>query len=216
MKVFSTKLLTEEELKIAQQLQLEVTCKPTIQITCSKLNLNNIDDFDTVVFTSSNAINCFVENTQYVLLANKKIVCIAEKTASTLIEKNFSIYKSGNSIKEISAIINTDPNIGSILHPCGNLAKPLDTIKKYNRLEVYNNLPLYIEKISEEYNAILFFSPSGINGFIKNNTLNNNNTIYCCIGNSTATYLRSFNASLNIIIAEKTNAISMLQAIKNN
>ena len=217
MKILSTKLLSEEELKIAANLQLEITCLPTIRITFNKFNTKNIENnFDTILFTSSNAVNYFFENIQNdEFIKNSKIVSIAEKTALTLKTKKNSIYKCGKNIKEITELINTDPYINSIIHPCGNLSTIIETQKNYMQLVVYNNTPIYVNKISEKYDAVMIFSPSGVKGFIKNNLLNNE-TIYCCVGKSTANYLSSFNTSLNIIVAEKTDAVSMLLAIKNN
>jgi uroporphyrinogen-III synthase len=70
----------------------------------------------------------------------------------------------------------------------------------YTPLVIYHTEMLY-PTVSQEYDTVLFFSPSGIDSYRKNNKLGSK-MLYGCIGNTTGAYLSSLIAGAEIIVAD--------------
>jgi uroporphyrinogen-III synthase len=81
-------------------------------------------------------------------------------------------------------------------------------------LVVYSNNPEYIPALEGTYDAVLFYSPSGIDGFKQNNPLNNQ-TVYCCIGSTTANYLNGLQTGLNYLISKGNSTREMINELYN-
>jgi len=125
-----------------------------------------------------------------------------------------------DSASQLADKIMVDKSIKSVLHICGNLK--LDTLGdkltasgiSYKPLIVYETIPVSNE-ISEAYDAVMFYSPSGIDSFLMKNKLALD-TLYCCIGEATADRLRSIDNSVNIVVAKQPTPEEMLKAIIEN
>jgi uroporphyrinogen-III synthase len=130
-----------------------------------------------------------------------------------------SIAVADNASQLADKII-TDGNIRSVLHICGDLK--LDVLENkltasgisYKPLIVYETVPVSNE-INGDYDAVMFYSPSGIESFLAKNNFNRD-TLYCCIGETTAQKLRGIDESANIIIPNEPTPHAMLRAIKEN
>ena len=102
------------------------------------------------------------------------------------------------------------------LHFCGNLA--LDVLDKtlplqnisYKKVTVYKTNLLY-PKISEKYDAIVFFSPSGVRSFAKFNSLENLKLF--SIGQTTEKELKKFTQN-RIFTSKESNLEDLLNIIK--
>jgi uroporphyrinogen-III synthase len=76
---------------------------------------------------------------------------------------------------------------------------------------VYETIPLYPEW-NTPTDAIVFFSPSGVESFMKNNSVKNERLF--AIGETTANYLKSFTDN-EIIKSEQETLEDLLQVIKD-
>src|SRR5690606_18190405 len=67
-------------------------------------------------------------------------------------------------------------------------------------------------QIEDYFEGILFFSPSAVESFVRNNRIQEN-TVTFAIGTTTAAALRKW--TNNIVVAETTNELSMAKAVAN-
>jgi uroporphyrinogen-III synthase len=161
----------------------------------------------TVVFTSSNAVEAiqhFIQSKK----TNWKIYCVGNTTKS-LIENLFdaSIFAvADNAAKLAQEIIINRENINEVYFFCGDKRRNElpDLLTQNNivvhEIEVYTTAILH-HTIEKKYDGILFFSPSAVNGFFKNNSVNSN-TILFAIGNTTADEIKKFSKN-TIVISDK-------------
>mgnify|MGYP003342642958 CR=1 FL=1 len=221
IKLLSTKQLDDKTIAYAQSLNLDVTCVEFIEITPVLWNESVLRDFvcDSVAFTSSSGVKYFLDHP----IANewiktKNVFSISGKTYDELAKRDVNVISiAEDSVAMTEGVI--EKNLTKcILHVCGNIR--LDTLEKklsqvgiqYYPLVVYNtklNTSLHLE---ESFDAILFFSPSGVGGFLSANRINDK-TICCCIGNTTAARLRSVVNSSKIIVSPFPSPKLMIERV---
>jgi uroporphyrinogen-III synthase len=159
----------------------------------------------TVIFTSMNAVEAVAaeqEKTQ----PSWTIYCIGNTTAQ-LVKKYFgelSIAGTANSASELAKLIADKNHIYEAIFFCGDQRRDdLPEILRTNHVEV-NEIAVYhtvakSHKIEKSYNGILFFSPSAVESFFRNNKISDT-TILFAIGNTTASEIKKYTDN-RIIIA---------------
>lgn len=129
-----------------------------------------------LIFNSTNAVRAFFENGFQPKAEFNKIYVVGKKTEETLRGFGFNSNKIFKNINELSSFIIQEKPEEAFLHFCGNLTLPvlentlLEHQVSYQKIKVYHTQLLYPE-ISENYDAIVFFSPSGVRSFAKLNSL---------------------------------------------
>jgi len=171
----------------------------------------------TVVFTSKNAVKAVSEYP-----SNKKpswkIYCIGN-TTKNLVEKLFDeslIAGVRNNATEIAEEIISNSNINEVYFFCGD--KRRDELPKLlkkknitvNEFEVYTTKILH-NKVEKNYNAVLFFSPSAVEGFFADNIINNKTTLFA-IGETTAEEIRKYSNN-KIIISNKPGKKDLIETV---
>ena len=221
MKVLSTKTLDSDTLAYAQTLNLEVVCMDFIKITAVLFDIENIDpkDFDTVVFTSANAVKYFFENSAAVeLVKHKAVFALRGKTDEGLLAKEIKATITGNTASELADSIIDAKSSKALLHVCGNLKLPVLENKlkaagiRYSDLIVYQTVLCTEKKINELFDAVLFYSPSGVDAFFGQNDVGDK-TVCCCIGQTTANALRAKKNIAKIITAHQPSPVAMLTMV---
>jgi uroporphyrinogen-III synthase len=161
----------------------------------------------TVVFTSMNAVEAvafYQEETQ----PDWDIYCIGT-TTNKLVASYFGhdkIMGTANDAASLAELIVEDRFIDQVIFFCGDQRRDeLPAILKkhdieVNEIEVYQTIavPHTIDKI---FHAILFFSPSAVASFFKNNKPNES-TILFAIGNTTANEIKKYSSN-KIIISDE-------------
>ena len=221
MKVLSTKTLDSDVLAFAETLNLQVVCMDFIEITAMPFDIKNIDpkNFDTVAFTSANAVKYFFENSESVeLIKDKAVFALQGKTGEELLSRGIKANVTGNTAAELADnIIEAKPG-KAVLHVCGNLKLPVLENKLkvagigYSDLIVYTTVLCNQLKINEVFDAILFYSPSGVEAFFGQNDVGGN-TVCCCIGHTTANALRAKKNTVNIITSQQPTSAAMLTVV---
>ncbi len=220
-KVLSTKTLDPAALQYAQTQHLELTCIDFIEISGLAFNAADLDTttFDAVAFTSANAVQYFFDNKNAAtLVANKLIFALQGKTAEALAARNIQTAGFAASAAELAQVIIAAHNVKSVLHVCGNLK--LTTLEDaltfsgiaYRHLLVYQTVKQGGKKVNSVFDAILFFSPSGVDSFLIENNLNSDVTC-CCIGQTTAGALKQKTGRNNIILPKEPTPTAMLAAV---
>ncbi len=221
--VLSGKKLSEETIAYARSLDLDVQCINFIEIKPISFDINKIKniDFDSIAFTSLNGVNFFagIPGCKE-LVESKKIFSLSGATAGMLLKCGIQPVITANDATSLADKIIKNNMAKSVLHPSGNLK--LDILEQklvsahigYHTLLVYKTELNTNIKTNKTYDAILFFSPSGVESFLTINTWNKK-TIACCIGKTTAEAFRKKQPGAIIITPFLPAPESMIKAVSN-
>jgi len=186
----------------------------------------SVERFDlkdrSLIFTSSNGVKSFFENKfqpneDFTAKNYNKIYCVGEKAKRELRKNGFGTFKVLKNAETLSQFITENCVHEKFIHFCGNLA--LDVLDKelplqnisYKKVTVYETEALN-PVIHEKYHAIVFFSPSGVRSFAKNNSLEN--AILFSIGETTSKEVRKHTKS-EIFTSTENTLLNILSVIKN-
>ncbi|MBP7173174.1 MAG: uroporphyrinogen-III synthase [Cloacibacterium sp.] len=212
MRILFTKKLEQREVSAILGNDAEWSFLEVIKINPQKINPFDLEK-KTLVFTSENAVKYFFEN-QFVINENS-LYCVGEKTAQLLEKNGFIVEHTAKNAKELARCL-VERKIDDIFHFCGNLA--LSTLQeelgkeglKYEKIEVYETELLY-PKTDAVYQAIVFFSPSGVRSFAKQNTLYGAKIF--SIGETTTKEIENFTQQ-KIFTSEANSLRHLLEIIK--
>lgn len=142
---------------------------------------------DYVIFSSKNAVKTVLKSAY--ALANTQVLCVGKQSEEVLFKKNIKTIKTAKNMAELVIFIEKIAKNASFLHFCGNrrlplLAKKMTAWKaNFKEIVVYNTTP-NVKKINAAPDAILFYSPSGVESHTNINTIGNSSCF--CIGETTA------------------------------
>jgi uroporphyrinogen-III synthase len=222
MKVLSTKTLDSKTIVYAHSLNLDVHGVDFIKIEKAGFDLHSIQlvNADTIAFTSANAVKYFFQDEKAVaLLKDKKVLSLSGKTKEALLGNTIEPIFTADNSDDLAFLIIQMQNIKSVLHICGNLALGVleEKLKKegiaYNQLVVYQTILQKDLALNENFDAVMLYSPSGVESFFTSNPFNIS-TVYCCIGVTTASSLKEKYNDAKIILPQQTSPESMIEAIK--
>jgi uroporphyrinogen-III synthase len=164
-----------------------------------------------LIFTSSNAVAIIIKllGDIYIPEKNLHIWCTDGRTYE-LVLQHFEaqyIYAERNS-EELASVISNRHIVGNYFYFCGE--KRLDTLPgllnkhhiPFKEIVCYTT-KLIPKKTEEEYDAVLFFSPSGVESFFSINTLDSH-VICCAIGKTTAREIAKYCKNKLVIADEST------------
>ena len=183
-----------------------------------------VEPFDlknnSLVFSSVNAVNSFFQNgfkpnENFVSKNFNKIYTVGLATKKEVRKHGFGTFKVTKHAKELSEFIIDSSAKEKFLHFCGNLA--LDVLNKtlplqnitYKKIPVYETQLLY-PQVSGNYDAVCFFSPSGVRSFAKFNSLENIKIF--SIGETTEKEIRKFTTN-PVITSKESNLDDLLTLI---
>jgi len=220
MKILFTKNIDPSVISKELGEHIAVDCIEVIRT--SHLTVQSFDLKDhSLIFTSANGVhsffkNGFTPNEDFTAKNYNKIYCVGEKTKRALRKYGFGTFKVLKNADTLSRFLIGHCQHENFLHFCGNLAisvldqeLPLQNIK-YKKVTVYNTEELN-PLIPEKYHAAVFFSPSGVRSFAKNNSLENMKLF--SIGETTSSELKKY-TSKGIFTSEENNLISIFSLIK--
>ncbi|MCT4214424.1 uroporphyrinogen-III synthase [Elizabethkingia anophelis] len=213
IRILFTKELSKEY--IQQQLgdEFDPLFLPVIGIRYTEDQID-IKDYHHFIFTSIEGVKAIKE--KIIFPENSKFYTVGEKSRKYLEKMGFFVEIIAKNALELSDKIQ-ELNPIKIMHFCSS--KALSTLK--NQLSkagfdfaekiVYETIPLYPEW-NTPIDAIVFFSPSGVESFMKNNSVKNERLF--AIGETTANCLKSFTDN-EIIKSEQETLEDLLQVIKD-
>lgn len=173
-----------------------------VQIKFHKFNL--VSYFDNLIFTSQNSVLSVLENENYPVLKGKISFCVGVKTRQLLEENGFQVEKSFDYAEELVEYLLKYHSNNKFTFFSGELRR--DTIPNafqknniiFEEIQVYQTL-ITPHKMISQVDGILFFSPSAVQSFLKENTITNE--ICFCIG--TTTFVEIKKNTNNIVIAKQ-------------
>jgi uroporphyrinogen-III synthase len=145
---------------------------------------------DYVIFSSKNAVKTVLKSAY--ALANTQVLCVGKQSEELLFKKGIKTIKTTKNMAELVSFIKKIAENASFLHFCGNrrlplLAKKMAALKaNFKEIVVYDTT-LNVKKINAVPDAILFYSPSGVESYTDKNAIGNSSCF--CIGKTTAKVL---------------------------
>ena len=210
-RLLSTKKLSKALKKKFSDAGMELVEKNFIQTKSISFETPQLNDY--LVFTSKQAVKSVLKSDVKNVLS-KSCLCVGSKTKKFLEKKGFTVNESADYADDLIQIIDSKYKDISFTFFCGNIRK--NTIPNYfqeNKI-AYNEFVVYETKlkphqIKKPFDGILFFSPSGVNSFLENNTLENK--MCFCIGTTTAKALE--NKTENIVIASQPTVENVINEV---
>ena len=217
-RILSTKVLLSHQKQALTDIGLEVLESNFIEVETKSFELNGIKD--NLIFTSQNAVRSFLTHPQFEEnksdLQSKKVFCVGVKSKTILTDAGFEVIAYADYASDLTEIICLIYANSSYTFFSGNLRKetlPLalkNTGIEFNEIEVYET-QLKPHKIKETVDAILFFSPSGVESYLKDNPIKKE--LCFCIGETTAEVLENKHIK-NIVIAEHPSVENVITEVK--
>lgn len=214
MKILFTKTGIEKE--VAEQLEdrLRFDFVDVIRIQHLEVLPFDLEGFS-LIFTSQNAVKAFVENS-FVVAKEQKIYAVGEKTRAALSQQGFTVVKTTRNVEELSVFLIETANQEKFIHFCGDLT--LDVLENdlkakgrtYQKAVVYTT-QLLETALNEAYDAVVFFSPSGVRSLAVNNTLEGKKVF--CIGKTTEKEIEKYFTG-QIFTSKENSLEEVLKIIK--
>lgn len=183
-----------------------------------------VEPFDlkdkSLIFTSINGVESFFEsgfkpNEKFTEHNYNKIYCVGQKTKNAVRKYGFGTFKVKKHAQDLSKFIIQNSQGEQFLHFCGNLALdvldralPLQNIY-YKKIPVYETELLY-PMVHEDFDVLVFFSPSGVRSFAKHNSLEGKKIF--SIGLTTEKEIKNFTKQ-KIYTSHESNLDDLLQLI---
>ena len=210
IQILSTKILTDIQKKALLDANFSVIDADFIQTKNQDFELTQLQD--NLIFTSQNAAQSVLLHPKSNELNSKNVFCVGLKTKALLEENGFNVIVYVDYASDLAEIITLIYSNESYTFFSGNLRK--ETLPKalkeakitFNKIQVYETT-LTPQKIKSPFEAILFFSPSGVESYLKENTIKKE--LCFCIGETTAEALPK--TVKNIIVAAQPSIEDVIE-----
>ena len=212
IQILSTKTLLDNQREALTNANLNVVEVDFIETKSQAFELNGIND--NLIFTSQNAVQSFLLDPKSEDLKTRNVFCVGLKTKILLSENGFNVIAYTGYAEDLAEIITLIYANESYTFFSGNLRREtlpqaLKEAKiKFNEIQVYET-KLTPQKIKTPVDAILFFSPSGIESYLKENKIKNETCF--CIGTTTSSALEGI--TKNIIIADQPTIEDVIEEV---
>ena len=172
--------------------------------------------FHHYVFTSKNGVKGFLKNKRPDRKDQRDFTCycVGEKTRLFLEENDFFVIKTAENAEELGNFLVNSAKKGPFLIFTGNRNRPeiRDKLSRnqiaYTELQVYET-HLNSKKFEEDFDCILFFSPSGVRSFTAGNKPQKG--LALCIGETTAGEAQHFFS--RVVTADKPTADAVVDKL---
>ena len=213
VQLFSTKLFSPAQLQAFVSAGFALEMSDFIRVVPAAA-LTTIPQADYFLLTSQNALLALRSMLCYGQLPHRKAFCVGEKTRKLLEAEGWEVVASFDYVKELAPYLVKHYTKSSFVFFCGE--KRMDTLPttlKANHIQLQECLTYYTQltptKLTKRYEGLLFFSPSAIESYLKENTLSGEKAI--CIGATTQAALPH---AVESYVAERPTVESVLECCK--
>ena len=199
--ILSTKVLSETQRAALVNADFNLIEADFITTQNTSFEIKNIND--NLIFTSQNAVQSVLQHKDIKSLMKKNAFCVGLKTKILLSENGFNVDVYTGYAEDLAEIITLIHSSESFTFFSGNLRRETlpSALKeagvKFNEVKVYETT-LTPHKIKTNSDGLLFFSPSAVESYLKENSIKNETCF--CIGETTASALEKI--TKNIIVAD--------------
>lgn len=189
IKILSTKILTIQQEQLLNG-SMDIFASDFIQIELNDLEHRIVEfPIENMLITSKNTVVSLLKNFSVDALQCPNIFCVGSKTKSLIEKKIGKVLHMEERSESMAYYLADNLNDGAITFFCGNIRRKFlpsmlrQRNIKINEIETYKTLlkPIIVD---DDFEAILFFSPSAIKSYLKANEAND--AIAFCIGKTTA------------------------------
>lgn len=203
-------ILSTKKLSTVQKDQLlqEGVCAVDYDaISITFLDFKAPEVIDNAIFTSQQAVRSFLEKSQGVL-SIKNCFCVGQKTKSLLEENGLKVIEIGQNATELAQKIAKNYKNCVFYYFCGTIRREeLPKALKSEKISLFEvktyKTVLKTKKFDQNWDGILFFSPSGVASYISENKPQTNTRAFC-IGQTTAASAKKHFKS---VVVAPTNTI---------
>ena len=212
IQILSTKVLSDIQKQELKKANFEVIETDFITTANNHFEIKNLND--NLIFTSQNAVHSVLANPKVEELKSKNVFCVGLKTKILLSENGFNVVVYTGYASDLAEIITLIYRNESYTFFSGNMRRETlpNALKeadiKLNEIQVYETT-LTPQKIKTTVDAILFFSPSGVESYLKDNSIKKEKCF--CIGETTAVALEKI--TKNIIIADQPTVEDVIEDV---
>ena len=168
-------------------------------------------NIENAIITSQNTVLSIMNSvSKDIRFRIQNCYCVGEKTKALLEEKGHKVIKMTEYASQLAPYLVENHKNDHFHFFCGNIRSNVipTTLNKNNvsfeETTVYNT-SLKPKKFERQFDAILFFSPSGVRSFFEKNKTK---ALVVCIGTTTAEEAKNY--SNNIIISNTTTVESVI------
>jgi len=215
IRILSTKRISEKQRQPLLNAGFLVEEADFISIKNKEFESGPINDY--LIFTSQNAVESVLLNKKATEVKTRKCFCVGEKTRTLLEQNGFEVLHYSDYASELASVICNQYFKSSFTFFCGNIRRDVlpEALRlmqiRLDEIEVYETV-LTPYKTTFEPDGILFFSPSAVESYIKENKITNEACF--CIGSTTASTLK--NKTEKIIIANQPTIESVIMKCIEN
>lgn len=216
MRVLSTKKLKSNQRELL--LNAGVSFVEYAAISIKPIEFEVPQNLKNIIITSQNGANAFINKLNKLPLleerAGVRYFCVGEKTTALLDKNDYKVIKTAQNASKLAHYIAENCKNEHFTYFCGNQRRDeLPTILKEAGVSC-NETVTYETHINEKpfnqnFDGILFYSPSGVFAFAKANTI----TTAFCIGETTATEARKHTD--HVIVSNATTIESTIAKAVN-
>ena len=206
--ILSTKTLNKEHKAFLNKADIQVIEYDAIAIAFVNFDTEII--VENAIITSQNAAKAVIDNK----IVIKNCFCVGEKTMAFLEDNGQYVSKMKPYAQDLANHIVKYHKNDSFVFFCSNQRHDtLPDVLKQNQITlkeiiVYHTISTP-QKINDTFDAVLFYSPSGIDSFTAENNLDNKTAF--CIGNTTAEAAKQH--TKKIVIASSPTIDHLLQTV---
>ncbi|MDL1913754.1 MAG: uroporphyrinogen-III synthase [Bergeyella sp.] len=221
MKILFTKKFEHSTIFEKMGYGSQFDCTEVITIEIRKKQPFPLKDHS-LIFSSIHGVKSFFAsrfkpNNNYPEKKINKIYTVGPRVKHELQMRGFPPFRTFPAAAELKDFIIKNAPKENFLHFCGNLSpslfdkkQPLQSIG-YKKIEMYTTKLLF-PFIHEQYDALVFFSPSGVRSYVKHNSLEGKKIF--SIGKTTENELKKFTRNL-IFTSKKSNLEDLLYLIRD-
>lgn len=209
--VLSTKLLEPHQKQLLLNAGISLVDYNAIKIEFIDFDFSG-KPIKNAIITSKNAAKAIIRKN----LIIENCFCVGEKTALFLKENNYPVTEIADYGTSLAHIITKKYAEENFVFFCGDKRREeLPSILKESsialeEIQVYKTL-LNLKKFQQEFDGVLFYSPSGVKSFFSKNKMQGSTAF--CIGTTTASEAKKFTD--NIVIATRPSTENVLvQVVK--
>ncbi len=214
LQIFSTKHVSLKQRQILST-RIGVDASDFITIRHNRIKKRALNEASkTIVFTSQNAVEALLHNFSGETLEFDHIFCVGRRTKRLIEKKIGKVTHLENNAAKLADYLVKNHADKAFTFFCGSRRRPeLPTILKeanvsLDEVEVYQTIKSG-RSLENKYQAILFYSPSGVESYMEAN-----NSVECtaiCIGETTATEARKH--FQKIVVSKTPSVEKMMEAV---
>lgn len=199
VRILSTKKLKASQKQLLVDAGLLVVDLDFIRVTLLPFRLTEVAP--NLIITSQNAVKSLAAHPEIQDIRRNPVFCVGQKTADLLDETGFTVQEVAPNAQELAEMIIADYSLENFTFFSGNIRRNelpmalLEADVDLNEIEVYET-ELTPEKVESKVDGILFFSPSAVQSYLKENTITDE--VVFCIGQTTANEIVSIENPISI------------------